>query len=196
MKPLPLLTVSAGLLAMLPLWTNAQQNSPAWELEPTSFLGIDLQGDFLNQVAPCPADVARPDKPCRVATADPNRFEVRGLPYLPISPGYELVATLAGGRVQELVFSGNANSLNLVTDLLTEQFGQPTKQDSHWIKMTSGASYLAEVLSWQGEKVSINFQRQEKDLGKYAVTFSTLPTKVVSTDETPADAPTTDVSKL
>ncbi|MDR0208504.1 MAG: hypothetical protein LBJ33_04990 [Pseudomonas putida] len=196
MKPLPLLTVSAGLLAMLPLWAGAQQNTPAWDLEPTSFLGINLQGDFLTQVAPCPADIARPDKPCRVATADPNRFEVRGLPYLPISPGYELVATLAEGQVQELVFSGNANSLNLVTDLLTEQFGQPTKQDSHWIKMASGASYLAEVLSWQGEKVSINFQRQEKDLGKYAVTFSNLPAQVMSSDEPPAEALKSDVSKL
>ncbi|MFV3380258.1 MULTISPECIES: hypothetical protein [Pseudomonas] len=196
MKPLPLLTVSAGLLAMLPLWAGAQQNTPAWDLEPTSFLGINLQGDFLKQVAPCPADIARPDKPCRVATTDPNRFEVRGLPYLPISPGYELVATLADGQVQELVFSGNANSLNLVTDLLTEQFGQPTKLDSHWIKMASGASYLAEVLSWQGEKVSINFQRQEKDLGKYAVTFSNLPAQVMSSDETPAEALKSEVSKL
>ncbi len=181
---------------MLPLWAGAQQNTPAWDLEPTSFLGINLQGDFLKQVAPCPVDIARPDKPCRVATADPNRFEVRGLPYLPISPGYELVATLADEQVQELVFSGNANSLNLVTDLLTEQFGQPTKLDSHWIKMASGASYLAEVLSWQGEKVSINFQRQEKDLGKYAVTFSNLPAQVMSSDETPAEALKSEVSKL
>ncbi len=181
---------------MPPLWADAQQSVPAWDLEPTSFLGINLQGDFLRQVAPCPADIARPNKPCRVATANPNRFEVRGLPYLPISPGYELVATLADGQVQQMVFSGNANSLNLVTDLLTEQFGQPTQLDSHWIKMASGASYLAEVLSWQGEKVSINFQRQEKDLGKYAVTFSNLPTQVMSSDESPAEALKSDASKL
>lgn len=196
MRPLSLLAVSASLLVALPAWAGPGQANRVWSQEPSSFLGIDLQGDFLKQVAECPTDDTRPTEPCRVATSDPDRFEIRGLPYLPISPGYSLVATLAGGQVSELVFSGNANSLYLVTDMLTERFGEPAEQNNRWIKMSSGASYLTEVMSWKGEKVAINFQRQEQDLGKYAVTVSNLPTQMATTEETPVEAVQPDVSKL
>ncbi|ANY86500.1 MULTISPECIES: hypothetical protein [Pseudomonas] len=195
MKFLPLLTVSVSLLATFPCLA-ANQAAHAWEQEPTSFLGIDLQGDFLMQVPECSADEARPATPCRVATSNPNSHEIHGLPYLPISPGYNLVANLVDGQLQELVFSGNANSLYLVTDMLTDQFDQPTQRESRWIKMNSGASYLTETLSWQGEKVLINFRRQEDDLSKYAVTLSNLPAQAMTSDETPAEALKSDISKL
>lgn len=197
MRPLLLLAASASLFATLPAWADSRQAERVWTQEPSSFLGVDLQGDFLQQVAECPTDETRPTEPCRVATADPSRFEIHGLPYLPISPGYNLVATLADGQVRELVFSGNANSLHLVTDMLTERFGEPAERNSQWVKMKSGASYLTEVMNWKGDKVAINFQRQENDLGKYAVTFSTLPTELATSTEAPAaDVVEADVSKI
>lgn len=173
MRPLLYLAASLNLCVVLPACA-ASAAAATWTQEPTAFLGIDLQGNFLEQVEQCPSGSVRPTTLCRVASAQPNQFEVRGLPYLPISPGYSLIANLTDGKVSELVFSGNANSLYLVTEMLTDRFGEPGTQQSHWIKMSSGASYLAEVMSWKGENVAINFQRQESDLSRYAVTISPL----------------------
>ncbi|QCI13292.1 hypothetical protein E6B08_18815 [Pseudomonas putida] len=180
MKPLSLLVISAQLLIVSAAW--ADENRSTWSQEPTAFLGVDLQGDFVQQVPECAADGSKPEGLCRVATANPDSFEVRGLPYLPISPGYTLVANLKDGQLNQLVFSGNANSLYLVTDMLTQRFGEPGDQHMQWIKMKSGASYQTEVMAWQGEKVAVNFQRMETDLGKYAVTL----TNVMPAAATPA----------
>ncbi|MCT8165545.1 MULTISPECIES: hypothetical protein [unclassified Pseudomonas] len=180
MKPLSLFVISAQLLVAGAAW--ADENRGTWSQEPTTFLGVDLQGDFVQQVAECPTDGSKPEGLCRVATANPDSYEVRGLPYLPISPGYKLVANLKDGQVNELVFSGNANSLYLVTDMLTQRFGEPSDQHMQWIKMKSGASYQTEVMSWRGENVAVNFQRMESDLGKYAVTL----TNVMPVGTTPA----------
>ncbi|MFP5426822.1 MAG: hypothetical protein ACLGJA_13345 [Gammaproteobacteria bacterium] len=176
MRPLLSLAARMSLCVALPAWAAfaAAESVTPWTQEPTAFLGIDLQGNFLEQIEECPSDSVRPTTLCRVASALPNQFEVRGLPYLPISPGYSLIASISDGKVNELVFSGNANSLYLVTEMLTDRFGEPGVQQSHWIKMSSGASYLSEVMSWKGENVAINFQRQESDLGRYAVTISPL----------------------
>ncbi|MFG0630184.1 hypothetical protein [Pseudomonas sp. xss_2] len=176
MRPLLSLAARMSLCVALPAWAAlaAAESVTPWPQEPTDFLGIDLQGNFLEQVEECPSDSVRPITLCRVPTAQANQFEVRGLPYLPISPGYSLIASVTDGKVHELVFSGNANSLYLVTEMLTNRFGEPGLQQSHWIKMSSGASYLTEVMSWKGENVAINFQRQENDLGRYAVTIFPL----------------------
>ncbi|MHC6226118.1 hypothetical protein ACYU03_15330 [Pseudomonas sp. X10] len=198
MKPLSLLLLSAGLIGALPVCaTDRTAIITPWPQEPSTFLGVDLHGDFLEQVKECPAGVAKLEKICREITAAPDQHVIRGLPYLPIPPGYSLVAKLQQGRIEQLLFTGNASSLYLVTDMLTERYGQPAEQTSHWIKMKSGASYLNEVLTWKGEKVTINFQRIDDDLGKYAVTFSRSADTATPAVET-ATVPTreTDEPKL
>jgi len=162
----------AALFASAPVWAQSTQLADR-VMTPSAFLGVDLQGDFMTQVPECAAGDLRPSEPCRVATEKAGRFEVRGLPYLPISPGYKLFATVDGGAVSQLVLTGNANNLYLVKEMLTDKLGQPATSGTHWVKLKSGASYEAEVYRWNSEGVAVDFGRDLSDLGRYSVTFST-----------------------
>ncbi|MDH4553058.1 hypothetical protein [Pseudomonas sp. BN607] len=168
----------AALFASTPVWAQSTQLAHQ-VITPSAFLGVDLQGDFLTQVPECATGDIRPTEPCRVATEKAGRFEVRGLPYLPISPGYKLFATVEGGAVSQLVLTGNANNLYLVKEMLTDKLGQPAASGTHWVKLKSGASYEAEVYKWNADGVAIDFGRNLSDLGRYSVTFST---SMVGTD--------------
>lgn len=168
----------AALFASAPVWAQSTQLADR-VMTPSAFLGVDLQGDFMTEVPECAAGDLRPSEPCRVATEKAGRFEVRGLPYLPISPGYKLFATVDGGAVSQLVLTGNANNLYLVKEMLTDKLGQPATSGTHWVKLKSGASYEAEVYKWNSEGVAVDFGRDLSDLGRYSVTFST---SMVGTD--------------
>jgi len=174
MKPFIILAVCASLLSAAPAWAQPELNerSSSWLKEPNDFLGIDLHGDFTAQMPSCPDESSSQKKLCRLATSSPDRFEIRGLPYLPISPGYGMVAVAPHGKLTELVLSGNANSLHLVGEMLTDKYGEPGVVTSRWIKMSSGASFQSEVVKWEGEKVVMKFQRDEGDLSRYTVTVS------------------------
>ncbi len=163
----------AALFASAPVWAQSTQLADR-VVTPSAFLGVDLQGDFLTEVPECAAEDERPSEPCRVATQKPGQFEVRGLPYLPISPGYKLFATVDDGAVSQLVLTGSANNLYLVKEMLTDKFGQPATSGTHWVKLKSGASYEAEVYKWNAEGMAVDFGRDLSDLGRYSVTFSTL----------------------
>jgi len=162
----------AALFASAPVWAQSTQLADR-VVTPSAFLGVDLQGDFLTEVPECAEGDVRPTEPCRVATEKAGRFEVRGLPYLPISPGYKLFATVDGGVVSQLVLTGSANNLYLVKELLTDKLGQPATSGTQWVKLKSGASYEAEVYKWSAEGVAVDFGRDLSDLGRYSVTFST-----------------------
>ncbi|MEW4950440.1 hypothetical protein [Pseudomonas asiatica] len=168
----------AALFASAPVWAQSTQLADR-VMTPSAFLGVDLQGDFMTEVPECVAGDLRPSEPCRVATQKPGRFEVRGLPYLPISPGYKLFATVDGGAVSQLVLTGNANNLYLVKEMLTDKLGKPAASGTHRVKLKSGASYEAEVYKWDSEGVAVDFGRDLSDLGRYSVTFST---SMVGTD--------------
>lgn len=181
----------AALFASAPVWAQSTQLADR-VMTPSAFLGVDLQGDFMTQVPECAAGDLRPSEPCRVATEKAGRFEVRGLPYLPISPGYKLFATVDGGAVSQLVLTGNANNLYLVKEMLTDKLGQPATSGTHWVKLKSGASYEADVYKWNSEGVAVDFGRDLSDLGRYSVTFSTsmVGTEVGNFVTTPAaDSP-------
>ncbi|MEE6443716.1 MULTISPECIES: hypothetical protein [Pseudomonas] len=174
----------AALFASVPVWAQSTQLADR-VMTPSAFLGVDLQGDFMTEVPECVAGDERPSEPCRIATQKPGRFEVRGLPYLPISPGYKLFATVDGGAVSQLVLTGNANNLYLVKDMLTDKLGQPATSETHWVKLKSGASYEAEVYKWNSQGMDIDFGRDLSDLGRYSVTFST---SIIGTDVGQFDA--------
>lgn len=162
----------AALFASAPVWAQSTQLADR-VMTPSAFLGVDLQGDFMTEVPECVAGDLRPSEPCRVATEKAGRFEVRGLPYLPISPGYKLFATVDGGAVSQLVLTGNANNLYLVKEMLTDKLGQPATSGTHWVKLKSGASYEAEAYKWNTQGIAVDFGRDLSDLGRYSVTFST-----------------------
>lgn len=161
----------AALFASAPVWAQSTQLADR-VMTPSAFLGVDLQGDFMTEVPECAAGDLRPSEPCRVATEKAGRFEVRGLPYLPISPGYKLFATVDGGAVSQLVLTGNANNLYLVKEMLTDKLGKPVTSGTHWVRLKSGASYEAEVYNWNMQGIAVDFSRDLADLGRYSVTFS------------------------
>lgn len=166
------LVALAALFASASVWAQSTQVTDR-VITPSAFLGIDLQGDFMREVPECATGDERPDEPCRVATEKAGRFEVRGLPYLPISPGYKLFATVDQGAVSQLVLTGNASNLYLVKEMLTDKFGKPATTGTHWIKLKSGASYEAEAYKWNTQGGAVDFGRDISDLGRYTVTFST-----------------------
>lgn len=174
MKNFIFLPIFVGLIGSASAPSLAEQNHQAnsWLKEPTEFLGIDLHSNFNKQLPACADSSIRPKSLCRTATSSHGRFEIRGLPYLPISPGYRLFADAPDGNLKELVLSGSANSLHLVSDMLTDRFGDPKTVTSRWVKMASGASFQSEVLKWDGERVVISFQRDESDLSSYEVKLS------------------------
>lgn len=161
----------AALFASAPVWAQSTQFADR-VVAPSAFLGVDLQGDFMAEVPECTGGDDRPSEPCRVATKKADRFEVRGLPYLPISPGYKLFATVTDRTVSQLVLTGNANNLYLVKEMLTDKLGQPTTSGTHWVRLKSGASYEAEVYKWNAQGIAVDFGRDLSDLGRYSVTFS------------------------
>ncbi|MBF8669036.1 hypothetical protein IR012_01615 [Pseudomonas putida] len=161
----------AALFASAPVWAQSTQVTDGG-IAPSAFLGVDLQGDFMAEVPACAAGDDLPSEPCRVATKQADRFEIRGLPYLPISPGYKLFATVDKGAVSELVLTGNANKLYLVKELLTDNLGKPTTSDTQWGKLKSGATYKAETFNWNIQGIEVNFSRDLSDLSRYSVTFS------------------------
>ncbi|CAI3797097.1 hypothetical protein GLGCALEP_01716 [Pseudomonas sp. MM221] len=172
---MPTLTQSVALAALFvsaPGWAQSTQMVDR-VMTPSAFLGVDLRGDFMTEVPECAAGDASPSEPCRVATRKAGRFEVRGLPYLPISPGYKLFATVDDGAVSQLVLTGNANNLYLVKEMLTDKLGRPATSATHWVKLKSGASYEAEISKWNTQGFAIDFGRDLSDLGRYSVTFST-----------------------
>lgn len=163
--------VLAAALASAPVWAQSTQVADR-VIAPSAFLGVDLQGNFMAEVPECAAEDERPDEPCRVATNKAGEFEVRGLPYLPISPGYKLFATVNDGTVIQLVLTGNASNLYLVKEMLTEKLGKPATSATQWLKLKSGASYEADVYKWSTEGGAVDFARNPEDLGRYSVTFS------------------------
>jgi len=165
------LVALATLFASVPVCAQSSQ-SIAQLFTPRALLGVGLQGDFMTEVKECAAENERHDQPCRIATKDAGRFEVRGLPYLPISPGYKLFATVSDGTVSRLVLTGNTGNLYLVKEMLTDKLGKPATSETRWIKLNSGASYETEAYKWNTEKMAIDFSQDPSDPGRYAVTFT------------------------
>lgn len=175
----------AALFASTPVWA---QSTPLAHrvVAPSAFLGVDLQGDFLTEVPECTATNQLPTELCRIATEESGRFEILGLPYLPISPGYKLFAELAEGVVSTWELIGNTSNLYLVKDLLTDKFGKPAATFTEMIRLQSGATYSTETFHWNTQGVAINFARDLSDLSRYSVTISTSPlgTDIGTTEST------------
>ncbi|GJB81328.1 MULTISPECIES: hypothetical protein [Pseudomonas] len=172
MRIIPLSLALATLVAAPGAFAQSSPQAQSWDNEPSGFLGVPFQGDFKAQVAECPDSSPRQSTLCRTSTSDPERYEIHGLPYIPINSGYQLFAALKNGAISQLMLTGNASSLELVDDFLTDTLGQPSSSLSRRIQLSSGASYEMKTISWEGKRVAVHFQRNESDLSRYTVTFT------------------------
>lgn len=172
MRISPLSLALATLLSTSVSFAQSGGQPQPWDNEPSEFLGVPFQGDFKAQVPECPDSNPRQATLCRTSTTDPDKYEIHGLPYLPISSGYQLFAAVKNDAVSQLMLTGNSSSLELVNDFLTDTLGQPSSSLSRRIQLSSGASYEMKTISWQGKRVAVHFQRNESDLSRYTVTFT------------------------
>ncbi|WP_332772238.1 hypothetical protein [Pseudomonas sp. ESBL1] len=72
-----------GLVAAV-LGISAYMRTDSQPEKSSDFLGISFEKEFLKEIPIC-ADEQKPDHLCRASTSDPQKFEIRRLPYLPIS---------------------------------------------------------------------------------------------------------------
>ncbi|WP_155738229.1 hypothetical protein [Pseudomonas putida] len=172
MRTLSLSLTLATLITTPVAFAQGARQHQIWEKEPSEFLGVPLHGNFKAQVPECPESAARQDTPCRINTSEPDRYEVHGLPYIPISSGYQLFASTKDGKISQLMLTGRASSLALVDDFLTDTLGQPGSSLSRRIQLSSGATYEIKTITWEGKQVAVRFQRNESDLSRYAVIFT------------------------
>jgi hypothetical protein len=172
MRITPLSLALATLVSATGTFAQSAHHTQPWDDEPSEFLGVPFHGDFKAQVPECPDSSPRQQTLCRTSTTDPDRYEIHGLPYLPISSGYQLFAALKDGAVSQLMLTGNSSSLELVDDFLTDTLGQPGSSLNRRIQLSSGASYEMKTISWEGKRVAVHFQRNENDLSRYTVTFT------------------------
>ncbi|MGX1126875.1 hypothetical protein [Pseudomonas sp. HLS-6 TE3448] len=171
-------------------------NQPtAWTQEPKTFMGVDLQGDFLKNVDECSASKSASTEPCRIATETPAKFLIQGAKSNRVLLGYQLIVHLSDNKIEKLVFAGPSNSSALVADMLRTDYGPPTASKINLVKMKSGATFDNEVLQWEGESISICSQRNDEDLGTYSVVLTNSPISISNLqNEEQSSSP--DVSQL
>lgn len=162
------------------LAADTSQPTNTWAQEPTAFMGVDLQGDFLREVEECLPDATPSEKLCRVATDTADQFLIRGTHSRRVLLGYQLIAQLSNGRIDKLVFSGPSSSSALVAEMLRTDYGPPSHSRTNLVRTKSGTTFDNEVLQWRGERLSIESQRNDENLGTYNVMLTNMP---VSTDD-------------
>lgn len=169
MKPLIMLSAITCLLQAVPAHSSPKELPHSWPKESNLLGGVDIQGNILEQLPPCPADSGAPKELCRINASLTDHFEILGLPSLPLTPGYRVEVLAPKGEIKKLFLIGSTNELRLVTDMLSADFGQPGSRETVREKLYSGGSYSVEVLKWEGERLVARFQPLESDPGRYSV---------------------------
>ncbi|MGH8487024.1 MAG: hypothetical protein ACRESP_21710 [Pseudomonas sp.] len=191
----PFKLMLAGVLITTGATAATADQPGAWPQEPKSFMGVNLQGDFLERVSVCPPDVTKLETPCRMATESPDVFLIQGAKTGFVFLGYQLFAHLSGSTIEKLVFTGPASSSELVANMLRTDYGPPVAATANMIKLNSGATFVNEVLLWQSERLLLKSQRDEKDIGTYSVILTIAPTALSDTQDQ-ARPSTSNLSKL
>ncbi|BBR53859.1 MULTISPECIES: hypothetical protein [Pseudomonas] len=170
-----------GIVAVV-LGISAYISTHSQPKKSSDFLGISFKNEFLKETPTC-VDEEKADHLCRVPTSDPQKFEIRGLPYLPIHPGYSLIATVDDGKISQFTLSGKAVSLELVEIMLRHQFGEPSTTQDTWEKTGLGPSFNNRMMTWSGNGIEVDFHRLKEDFGRYSVTVSRGSEKLQSSIE-------------
>lgn len=156
--------------------------------ESSDFLGISFEKDFLKDVPICIDDNLTPEL-CRVSTADPQKFEVRGLPYLPITPGYRVFVTLENNKPINLVLSGKTSDFRMIHSMSERYFGEPTEIIDNWSWKNTSGSFNNISYHWKSESTGIVLLRNEEDLSTYSINISKIgnlesPEEAISSSDT------------
>lgn len=180
---------ATGLLVISAAFAGIETETPkTWAFEPSTFIGIDLESDFLTELPECNADPAssEPQKLCRVSTPTENSYRVEGAPYLGFGGRYDIEVKLLGPKVSSIRISGDSEDMGRVTQYLTKNYDEPTTIEAAQFTTASGAWFTTEVLRWDGSKLSVELKRKEDDFGVYQVTVTNLRVAAKIADEAAA----------
>ncbi|MCP3750805.1 hypothetical protein [Pseudomonas sp. SBB6] len=180
------MAAAAGLLVVSTAIAGNETEAPkSWVFEPSTFIGINLGGDFLTELPECSADseTTEPRKLCRISTPIENSYRVDGIPYLGFGGRCDVEVRLLGAKVASIRLSGDSEDISRVTQYLRKNYDEPTSIESSQSTTASGAWFTTEVLRWDGSSTSIELRRKEDDFGVYQVTLTNLRTAPKIADE-------------
>ncbi|KDN97858.2 MULTISPECIES: hypothetical protein [Pseudomonas] len=170
MKALALVIIS-GFLTIPTAWaTQDAQHGSSWRLEPESFIGLNLKGDFLKDIPECAAKAAQQSVAslCRELTEHDNTYLLQGeIPFG--GKKSNTTVQLNNGKIQRLIISGNAETIRNLSETLTTTYGDPTTWELSRLESKSGYSFVSEVLIWSGQHVSMKLQRNNDDINTYSI---------------------------
>ncbi|TYO83313.1 hypothetical protein DQ397_001115 [Pseudomonas sp. CK-NBRI-02] len=159
-----LISAAIGITAFLSNDSQPEKSS--------DFLGISFDKDFLKEIPVCNDD-NNPPELCRVSTSDPKKFEIRGLPYLPVSPGYKAtVTTDNNNKPINLILSGKTQNFKNVRLMADIYFGDPTEVIENWSWKSESGSFNNEAYRWKTASTVIDLHRSEEDLSTYLINIS------------------------
>lgn len=169
-----LISAAIGITAFL-------SNEPQPE-KSSDFLGISFDKDFLKEIPICIDDKSSSDL-CRAPTSEPQKFELRGLPYLPISPGYKAIVTLDNSNNPiKLLLSGKTQNFKNIHLMAERYFGEPTEIVDNWSWTSETGSFNNATYHWKTESTVIDLHRSEDDHSTYLINIS-KPVILQSPDE-------------
>ncbi|CAK9888120.1 MULTISPECIES: hypothetical protein [Pseudomonas] len=170
MKAWALVTIS-GFLNIPAVWaTQDAQHMSSWRLEPESFIGLNLNGDFLKEIPECtPKDLRKPaESLCRELTELNNTYSLQG--EIPLGgKKSNTTVQLNNGKIQRLIISGNAKNIHNLSETLTTIYGDPTTWELRRLESKSGYSFASEVLTWRGHNISMKLQRNNDNINTYSI---------------------------
>lgn len=145
-----------------------------WSQEPTSFMGINLNGDIVYDIPECPRMALGqfPQDLCRGKSYTANYYSIEGLPKIGLTYSPRLGAMLLDRKIQSLYLTGNTRDFDKVKELFITKYGQPTASAVQQVKTKAGASFANDVLAWKGAHVTITLSRYADDINSFGAAIS------------------------
>lgn len=163
-----------GLIVALLISTGANAankvtESPKWQQEPVSFLGISLTGNLKSDQQQCPSGYELPTEICyKVVSGD--LYQMWGLPKIGID-NPKLYIKLKDSSIQYLKLDTYADQFLKLRDLLVQKYGKPSFNKSEPVKTMVGATFNNETLYWQGTSVTMVLSKYSDDIETSSLTI-------------------------
>jgi len=135
---------------------------PKWQLEPTSFMGINLEGNLKYDLNQCPSGYELPTSLCWKSYSD-ELYEVLGLPKVGID-NLRMNVSVVDSNIQYMQLTTYADQFGKFRDLLIQKYGKPTHAGVEVVKTKAGAAFNNERLVWQGVNITMTLSKYSNDI--------------------------------
>ena len=135
---------------------------PKWQLEPTSFMGINLEGNLKYDINQCPSGYELPTDLCWKSYSD-ELYEVWGLPKVGID-NLRMDVKIVDSNLQYMHLTTYADQFGKFRDLLIQKYGKPTYSGTEVVKTKAGAQFNNEKVIWQGINITMTLSKYSDDI--------------------------------